>query len=249
MIVPIAVFITTPSPPPQEPPRATFRLMTYNIHQGFNAGQIPSLDDLTETIARESPDVVLLQEVVRGWMIAEQHDALAVLAERLGMPYVFGPNIGDLYGNAILSRYPITDVRRIHFAPQPSVRHQPRGALFVKIGDVLIINTHLDDISDASAIRQEQVRTLVREWDGQKIAILAGDLNASPETIEMALIAEAGFGDIGGPAGATTIGDDPPKRIDYIWGIGVIGSNAHTVNAPNASDHRGLVVNVTRTAP
>jgi len=32
------------------------------------------LDVLVDTIARESPDVVCLQEVVRGWMIDEQHD-------------------------------------------------------------------------------------------------------------------------------------------------------------------------------
>src|SRR5439155_224190 len=118
------------------------------IHQGFNAGQVPSLDMLVDVISRESPDVLVLQEVVRGWMIDEQHDALSVLAERLGMPYVFGPNIGDLYGNAILSRFPMTDVKRIH----------------------------------------------------------------------------------------------------YIWGIGVIGSSPHTVMALGSSDHRAVVVNVTKQA-
>jgi len=246
ILVPVASLWLTPPGPAPEPARATFRLMTYNVHQGFNAAQIPSLDELADTIAHESPDVLLLQEVVRGWMIDEQHDALSVLSERLAMPYVFGPNIGDLYGNAILSRYPITDVRRIHFAPQPALKHQPRGALFVHIGDLLIINTHLDQFSDASAIRQEQVRTILREWDGEKLAILAGDLNATPETIEIALIDQAGFGDLAGSAGPTTIGDDPPKRIDYIWGVGVFASSAHILNAPNASDHRALVVNVMR---
>jgi len=44
---------------------------------GFSAGQVPSLDMLVDVISRESPDVLVLQEVVRGWMIDEQHDALA----------------------------------------------------------------------------------------------------------------------------------------------------------------------------
>src|SRR5207244_2823063 len=79
---------------------------------------------LVDAISRDSPDVLVLQEVVRGWMIDEQHDALSVLSERLGLPYVFGPNIGDLYGNALLSRFPMTDVKRIHFAVQPSLKHQ-----------------------------------------------------------------------------------------------------------------------------
>ena len=246
IVVPAAILVVTPAPAATEPARAMFRLMTYNIHQGFNADHVPSLDALAEAIARESPDVLLLQEVVRGWMIDEQHDALIVLSERLAMPYIFGPNVGDLYGNAVLSRYPIAEVRRVHFASQPSLARQPRGALLVRIGDVLVINTHLDDVSDSSAVRQEQMRTILREWDGEKLAILAGDMNATPETIEIALIDQAGFGDLAESAGLTFPADNPSKRIDYVWGIGVTGSNAHTVDAPNASDHRGLVVNVRR---
>ena len=248
--VPLVALLLTPQSPVIEEPRNTLRVMTYNIHQGFNAGQVPSLDSLVDVISRESPDVLLLQEVVRGWMIDEQHDALGVLAERLGMPYVFGPNIGDLYGNAILSRFPMTDVKRVHYAVQPSVKHQPRGAVGVRIGDVLIVTTHLDEIQDAesSAIRQEQVRTIFREWDGEKVAIIAGDMNAEPGELEMALFSEAGYGDLAEPAGPTTTMDDPQKRIDYIWGIGVVGSNPHTVMALGASDHRAVVVNVTKSS-
>lgn len=246
--VPLIALLITPQSPATLEPRNTFRVMTYNIHQGFNAGQVPSLDNIVDVISRESPDVLLLQEVVRGWMIDEQHDALGVLAERLGMPYVFGPNIGDLYGNAILSRFPMTDVKRVHFAVQPSVRHQPRGAVGVRIGDVLIVTTHLDEVSDSSSIRQEQVRTILREWDGERVAIIAGDMNAEPGDLEMQFFSEAGYGDLAEPAGPTTTMDDPQKRIDYIWGIGVIGSNPHTVMALGASDHRAVVVNVTKSS-
>jgi endonuclease/exonuclease/phosphatase family metal-dependent hydrolase len=164
------------------------------------------------------------------------------------MPYVFGPNIGDLYGNAILSRFPMSEVKRVHFAVQPSARHQPRGAVGVRIGDVLIVTTHLDDVTDSSAIRQEQVRTILREWDGEKVAIIAGDMNAEPAALEMSLFSEAGYGDLAEPAGPTTTMDDPPKRIDYIWGIGVIGSSPRTVMALGASDHRAVVVNVTKSS-
>ena len=244
--VPLVALLLTPQSPAIDDPRNTFRVMTYNIHQGFNAGQVPSLEMLVDVISRESPDVLVLQEVVRGWMVDEQHDALSVLSERLGMPYVFGPNIGDLYGNAILSRLPMTDVKRVHFAVQQSLKHQPRGAIGVRIGDVLIVTTHLDEVADSSAIRQEQVRTILREWDGEKVAIVAGDMNAEPGDLEMAFFSEAGYGDLAEPAGATTTMDDPPKRIDYIWGIGVIGSNPHTVMALGASDHRAVVVNVTK---
>ena len=244
--VPLLALLLTPQSPVTKDPTNTFRVMTYNIHQGFNSGQVPSLDMLVDVISRESPDVLVLQEVVRGWMIDEQHDALGVLAERLDMPYVFGPNIGDLYGNAILSRFPMTDVRRVHFAIESSVRHQPRGAVGVRVGDVVIITTHLDDIADSSAIRQEQVRAILREWDGERIAVIAGDMNADPADLEMSLFSEAGYGDLGEPAGGTTSEEPPRRRIDYIWGVGVIGSSPHTVMALGASDHRAVVVNVTK---
>ena len=249
VVIPIVTLLPF-SPPAGAPEQASFRLMTYNVHQGFDAGQVPSLDALTETISREAPDVVVLQEVVRGWVIDGQHDVLSVLAERLGMQYVWQGNIGDLYGNAILTRMPITDVRRVSYVKEPAVRHQQRGALIARISGVLIIVTHLDEHADSSDVRQRQVRELLHAWDGASPAVIAGDLNALPASLELDLLAQSGFSDLALQAGSeegTFPSDKPERRIDYIWGIGVSGSQAHTV-ASTASDHRAVVVNVTRTA-
>ena len=254
---PIVAFLSTPVARDAEVPRVTFRVMTYNIHQGFDAGQIPSLDAIVDLIGRESPDVVCLQEVVRGWMIDEQHDALSVIAERLGLQYTWLPNIGDLYGDAVLSRFPMTDVRQVHYAREPSLRHQPRGVLFLRTGGVLVGCTHLDELSDGTFVRQEQVRTIIRTIGDSAGAtepiLIAGDLNATPDAIEVRLLNEFGLDDLGASAGDTTTGDNPQKRIDYIWGRGVVGAQAHTVSGPDlqdakrASDHRPLIVNVTIT--
>ena len=254
---PLVAFLSTPVARASEAPRLNFRVMTYNIHQGFDAGQIPSLDAIVDLIARESPDVICLQEVVRGWMIDEQHDALSVIAERLGLQYAWLPAIGDLYGDAILSRFPMTDVKQVHYAREPGARHQPRGVLFLRTGGVLVGCTHLDDVSDASIVRQEQVRTIIRviadSASAAEPVIVAGDLNATPDTIEVRLLNEFGLDDLGLSAGETTTGDNPQKRIDYIWGRGLVGAQAHTVggqdlqDAKRASDHRPLIVNVTIT--
>src|SRR5437879_13498394 len=112
-------------------------------------------------------------------MIDEQHDSLSVLSERLGLPYVFGPNIGDLYGNAVLSRFPMTDVKRIHFAVQPSLKHQPRGAIGVRIGDVLVVTTHRDDIADSRSIPQEQVPAIPSAQRGAPPAVIAGGMTSA----------------------------------------------------------------------
>jgi endonuclease/exonuclease/phosphatase family metal-dependent hydrolase len=246
--VPLLAFISAPATPEPELAKPTFRLMTYNIHQGFNAGQIPSINDIVATIDRERPDVLVLQEVVRGWMIDEQHDVLSLLAQRLEMYYTFLPTIGDLYGNAVLSRYPMDVVKRVPYAPGPTLRNQPRGALFVRIGDLLVVGTHLDHNSDGTFVRQDQVRTILREIGDATAVVVAGDLNADPSSIEIQLFDQAGFSDLGQQAGPTTIGDDPPKRIDYVWGLGVVGAQAHTTAESNlSSDHRGLIVNITLT--
>lgn len=246
--VPLFALVTTPQPPDPLAPRVTFRLMTYNIHQGFNAGQIPSLDNIVDVVSRESPDVLCLQEVVRGWMIDEQHDALSYLAERLGMRYAWFPAMGDLYGDAILSRFEMTDRQTIRYAvPGFASKHQPRGAIAVKTSGVTVVCTHLDDVAGATHERQDQVRMILDTWTGSP-TVIAGDMNATPDAIEIQLYHQSGFDDLGAPAGDTTTGDTPQKRIDYVFGKGVVGGQAHapTVEAAvPASDHRWLVVNIT----
>src|SRR5207244_3416870 len=54
--IPFVALLLTPQSPPSKDPTTPFRVMTYNIHQGFNAGQVPSLDMLVDVISRESPD-------------------------------------------------------------------------------------------------------------------------------------------------------------------------------------------------
>jgi endonuclease/exonuclease/phosphatase family metal-dependent hydrolase len=246
VLVPVVALVTTPESRVEE--RSTLRLMTYNVHQGFDEGNVPGLDGLVATIAAEAPDVAVLQEVTRGWMITQQHDVLTVLAERLGMQYAFGPTIGETYGNAVLSRLPVTDVRTVSYPRQAALRHQPRGALLFRVADVLVIATHLDHIAGASDVRQGQVRVLLDAWAGSRPAIVAGDLNALPGSPEMRMLADAGFRDLASAAGAdqpTSPARDPVNRVDYIWGIGVSGSQVHTV-VSTASDHRPVVVNIAK---
>jgi endonuclease/exonuclease/phosphatase family metal-dependent hydrolase len=252
VLVPAGALLVTPAAATR-PAELTYRVMTYNIHQGFDVGDIPALDRIADTISLADPQVVVLEEVVRGWLIDDQHDALGYLAARLGMAYVYGPTIGDLYGNAILSRYPITDVRRVSYAKEPGLRYQPRGAVIAHIGEsatavrLTIAVTHLDENGDASAVRMEQVRALLNEVGTTTPAIIACDCNAKPEAPELKLITDSGFGDLalqsGGPDN-TFPSDAPVERIDYIFGTGVIASQGRVVTS-TASDHRAVIVSVT----
>jgi endonuclease/exonuclease/phosphatase family metal-dependent hydrolase len=248
VVAPLLALVMSAAGPPPAPSlaRTSFRLVTYNVHQGFDVGNVPSLDRIADVLAAEDPDVVVLEEVVRGWMIDDQHDLLTLVSQRLGMPYVFDPQIGDTYGNAVLSRLPMTDIRRIYYPREPQLAHQPRGAVLLEVGGVLLMATHLDHIDAATEVRQRQVRMLLDAWGGAKPVVLAGDLNARPGSPELRLLEDAGFRDLAKDDGAdqpTIPSDRPTDRIDYVWGIGVVGSEAHTV-ATTASDHRPVVMNI-----
>ena len=68
-------------------------------------------------IEEQQPDIVALQEVTRGWVIYGSFDMLVWLSQRLDMPYVYGPAADSVWGNAILSRYPMSGALTI---PMPN---------------------------------------------------------------------------------------------------------------------------------
>jgi endonuclease/exonuclease/phosphatase family metal-dependent hydrolase len=224
----------------------TLRLMTYNIHFGFDHRQIPSLDAIAETIEAEHPDVVVLQEVMRGSSLAAQHDTLGWLASRLRMTYVFEPTVGDFFGNAVLTRLAVEDHERLSFVRPVPLRHSPRGALLVRVGGVAVIVTHLDEYPDAAsaAVREDQLRALLERWGHiSPPVIIAGDLNALPESRAIALLTAAGFRDLAVGAGATVPVIEPTERIDYVLAKGLTALSAR-VSRSTASDHRAVVVDV-----
>jgi endonuclease/exonuclease/phosphatase family metal-dependent hydrolase len=82
---------------------------SYNIHRGIGLDGRRDLDRIAAVIEEMAPDVVGLQEVIRGAGTA-QADQPAYLAQRLGMDVAMGVTRqigGGLYGNAVLSRLPI----------------------------------------------------------------------------------------------------------------------------------------------
>ena len=96
------------------------RLVTWNVHKCV--GGLDRRYDAARTSAvleAQSPDVVLLQEVSQGGRWYQHERQVDVLGDALGMSHrsyfvnvKFGPKRGE-YGNAILSRFPITSTDNI----------------------------------------------------------------------------------------------------------------------------------------
>lgn len=224
------------------------RVMTYNLHNGFsNMGDL-EMEALAQTIEDQAPDIVVLQEVSRGWLISGRLDMITWLSERLNMNYVFGPTADPLWGSAILSRYPVVEFSN-HDLP-PRNLYLLRGFISAEIdiggNEYLnLIATHFHHVVEDSNTRIPQAHSIVDFWNGTSRTVLLGDLNADPDTPEMKIIEEAGLLDTMGGKESSSIftfhSTDPNRRIDYIWiSPDLIALNTY-VPFSNASDHLPVV--------
>jgi len=96
--------------------RMRFRLLTYNIHKGIGGiDRRYRPERVVEAIAHCQPDIVLLQEVDDGVPRSSHHRQVDLFGDALGLPYrAYQANVTlkqGHYGNAILSRFPLHDVR------------------------------------------------------------------------------------------------------------------------------------------
>jgi endonuclease/exonuclease/phosphatase family metal-dependent hydrolase len=152
------------------------------------------------------------------------------------------------YGTAILSRHRIRSWTNT-LLPRPQGGEQ-RGVLeaVIKVRgvDVRVFNTHLQHNSQVERLAQiEQIRSLV--GTASESVVLLGDLNATPESPEIAAITEdladawvaAGVG-----PGYTYDAASPHARIDYVLtSTGVVARTAAVVTT-DSSDHLPVVVDL-----
>lgn len=233
------------------PEAATFRVMTYNIHHGEGLDRKVDLERIAGVIREARADLVALQEVDRGVERTQRRDLPTELARLTGMTAVFENNFhyqGGEYGNAILSRFPVRRHRNLHYRMlRPG---EQRGLLQAVVEvhgrEVLLLNTHLDFRPDDAERLQniDQIAAIIAAA-GPTPVILAGDLNATPDSRTIAKVRgllsdtweKAGQG-----PGLTIPVRRPTKRIDYLWftpaGLEAVGA---TVPYSEASDHLPLV--------
>jgi hypothetical protein len=86
------------------------RVMTYNIRSAYGRAGRQDVEAIAGVIEGAGTEVVALQELPRSGLLSGSSDLLSLLAWRLDMPYtVMGAATDPVFGNAILSRYPILD--------------------------------------------------------------------------------------------------------------------------------------------
>jgi len=224
------------------------RIMTYNLHNGFNTNGHLDMEALAQVIEESDPDIVALQEISRGWVISGRLDMLMWLSQRLRMPYIFGPTADPIWGNAILSRYPIAGYTQHELPPRDIRLLRGFTAVQVDVGNgtqLQLIATHFHDPEGATDIRQLQSQAILDFWDGAGLTVLLGDLNAKPDDREMEMLRQAGLVDaaaaVEGTPALTFSSAGLYQRIDYIWVSPDLKVSDVQVPMSTASDHLGVV--------
>lgn len=227
------------------------RVLSYNIHHAEGVDRELDVERIARVILSVQPDLVALQEVDQNVNRTRGVDQPSELARLTKMHVAFGPNIelqGGHYGNAILSRFPIKQHSN-HRLPNIDGSEQ-RGVMEAHISipestqSLLLLATHLDYRSDereriASA---KALNERIAKY-GQQPALLAGDLNDTPDSRTLKTLAEQ-WQPANQKPRATVPVDRPTRQIDFVmvrprarWNV----VEVEVLDEAVASDHRAIL--------
>lgn len=230
--------------PASAPVSGELKVFNYNIHQGLDTFSLPSMQQIAGLIERADADLVALQEVNRGWNLSGGVDLVAWLRWRFPDYHViYGPMNGELWGNIIMSRYPVSDwgVRRF----PAGVSNFPRGLVWVEVeaagGSIRMVSTHFTPFAGFDADRNAQAEDLLRFWAQRPRTIIAGDFNAHPTHRAIQLLLEGGLGEVTRGHGLweslTYPAAAPVERRDYIFMSPDFTALSASIPQTLASDH------------
>lgn len=198
------------------------RILSYNIYHGATMKGDFNLDTIANRIAFHNPDLVAMQEVDRLTNRAKKMDLVTELGYRTKLAPIFGRAMyydSGEYGEGILSRFSFIKSSN-HLLPFTK-GNEPRAALEVFIelpgGDsILFVATHFDHTRN-SFDRINQAKHLVELYRNCAYpVILAGDLNATPDSETMRELFKIFTPSSGENPLPTMPSDEPKRKIDYV---------------------------------
>ncbi len=223
--------------------------MAWNIEHGRKIDQ--AIDEIQSTPELASSDIILVQEM--------SPDSAAQLADGLDVNHVYGAVAdscvtGLPFGNAVLSRWPITGSETIPLPGVAPISPQPRCAVHatVEINGTVIsaISVHLETAYMRRKGRTAQARALARHPLANRPVptVIGGDFNsASPLAVQAIdrVMNGAAF------ARATDAGEPTFRRfsrpftLDHLYARGVSGHPWKTaasgvIQTATASDHQPI---------
>ncbi len=231
-------------------PGSELTVLNWNVHYGVTPEVAVDLEAFARAIEAEDPDVIALQEISRGWLLGAGTDIATWLSHRLQMGVVYGHAADRQFGNALLSRYELTDVAvtQLPYGEGPMRRSAITATVTLTDGTpVRVSSMHLQHKEENTPTRLSQLDAAIADIVPTGPSILAGDLNARPGWPEIAAMEGAGWVSaidaVGDPEALTFSTWDPVERIDWVFGQHVTFDRAE-VMTDTSSDHFGIVVHV-----
>ena len=156
----------------------TLKIVAFNVKYAEHVDLAVAL--IRQTAALRDPDVLLLQEM--------DEAGTRAVADGLGLGYVYYPSTRHPathrdFGNAILSRYPIGDDRKIvlpHLArPNGTLRTAVGATIQVGARRIRIYSVHLATMLDnGPSARREQLAAVLADAEAFPLVVLGGDFNS-----------------------------------------------------------------------
>ena len=236
------------------------RIVTWNIHKGIGGvDRRYRLERIVDVLRALTPDIALLQEVADDWPTSRFHDQAEMLSESLEMRHLaFHPehrfSMGG-YGNAILSRWPLSNV---HHVDLTIGTRKKRGALQARARvrlprkgsrSVVLSNMHL---GLAGSERGKQLERFLASHpfahlDERTPIVVGGDLNDLWGSLGPKFLLPRGF-ERSGRLVNTFPAPLPVRPLDAIFVRGdVTTERAHRPRSAlsrQASDHVPLAVDL-----
>lgn len=214
---------------------AAFRIVSFNVEFAYHVDSAIAV--LASDPALRGADVILLQEM--------DEEATQRIADTLAMWYVYYPavfrfNTQRNLGNAVLSRWPIVEDRKLVLPHLSRIVRTQRVATAATIrvaqSLVRVYSIHLGTMAGMSpAARRDQLRTILADADRYSRVVIGGDMN------------DAGIGQVARAVGYVWPTQHGPAttrlgRLDHIFLKGLVSPDsaaAGTVlDVRGSSDHR-----------
>lgn len=238
------------------------RIVSWNIHKAIGGvDRRYDLDRVVSVLAEQKPDIALLQEVADGMPRSRFHDQAELLRDALGLKHLAHAHehrfkVGG-YGNAILSRFPLSDVHHVDLTVG---WRKKRGVISARSHvhydghqrSVVLFNFHL------GLAGSERATQLGRFLECHPFAglhaktpvVLAGDFNDLWGSLGPRFLAPAGFARAGSLSN-TFPAMLPLRPLDGIFVRGDLSTHSchprRTNLARTASDHLPLVADLVLT--
>jgi endonuclease/exonuclease/phosphatase family metal-dependent hydrolase len=225
----------------ETPLEISLKVATFNIRHGKGHDGVVDLSKILAELKDLQADVIGLQEVDRYNIRSGFADQISVLGSELGMFWAFSPSLGlgwVQYGNAILSKHPITSAEMHALPGQWEARSVLKAVVSVKDVHVHFFNTHLG-LSAADRMRQMPVLAELLATDGEP-AVLMGDFNMVSSHPYMQAL----------PSGWEKVeltGQEamrPGREVDHIYVSGKTASKQAVTVPSGISDHQPVIAEI-----